>query len=311
LLRRASEAAELPMPGYTHLQRAQPVSAGHVLHAFSELFRRDRERLADARKRAAVSPLGAGAIAGSALPIDPATSARELGLPAVFANSIDAVSDRDFVAEFVFACALAGVHLSQVAENLVLWVTSEFGFARLPDSLTTGSSLMPQKKNPDALEIVRAKAGALAGELVNLLVVLKGLPFGYNRDLQETKPPAIRAADILLGGVQVVTQAVDKLEFKAEAMRRACADPNLFATDLVEFLVNAGVPFREAHSIVASLVKTAGGKGVSLSQLPFEDYRSAHPAFTRDVFKLFDPAGSIARKTSPGATGRVRKALKK
>jgi argininosuccinate lyase len=310
LLRRAAETAELPMPGYTHLQRAVPVAAGHVLHAFSELFRRDVERLADARVRTAVSPLGAGPLAGSSLAIDPAIPAKELGLPRIFANSIDAVSDRDFAAEFAFACALAGVHLSQVAENLILWVTSEFGFARLPDSLTTGSSIMPHKKNPDALEIVRAKSGALTGELVNLLVVLKALPFGYNRDLQETKPPVVRAAGLVLAGARIVAQAVDKLRFNPKAMRDACSDPNLYATDLVEFLVSAGRPFREAHSIVAELVKAAAARGVSLAELPFTEYKNACPAFTREVYKLFHPDESVASKSSPGGTGRVKRALK-
>lgn len=242
---------EVIMPGYTHLQRAQPVVFGHVMLSFFEMFKRDIERL----ERPLISPLGAGALAGTAIPIDPKFTAKQLGADGVFANSIDAVSDRDFAAEFVFACSLIAVHLSQLAENLILWCTKEFNFIRLPDELTTGSSIMPQKKNPDCLELVRGKAGQSVGELVNLLVTLKALPFGYNRDLQETKPPVIRVAQTVSDSIKVCTLAIHKMTLNKDVMLQAASDEGLFATDVVEDLVANGTPFRDAHSKVAEMVR--------------------------------------------------------
>ncbi len=289
---KASEHRTVVMPGYTHVQRAQPILFAHALLAFRDQFERDVERLAIKF----VSPLGAGALAGSAVGIDPAFTARTLGAAGAFANSIDAVSDRDFAAEFVFAATLASVHLSQLAETLVLWCTSEFGFVRLPDALTTGSSLMPQKKNPDCLELVRGRAGQSLGDLVALLTTLKGLPVGYNRDLQETKPPVIRVADTVRTSALVCALAIRELEIDAAAMHVAASDDGLFATDIVERLVASGVPFREAHERVASVVRT----GRAFTSLTDDDWRAFDIA--PECAGIFTPEASVASRTSPGGT---------
>lgn len=277
---------EIIMPGYTHLQRAQPVVFGHVMLAFYEMFQRDIERLT----RPFICPLGAGALAGTAIPIDPKFTARQLGADGVFQNSMDAVSDRDFAVEFVFACSLIAVHLSQLAENLILWCTREFDFIRLPDELTTGSSIMPQKKNPDCLELVRGRAGRTVGELVNLLVTLKALPLGYNRDLQETKPPVIRVAQTVSDCIRVCTLAVRRMTLNKDAMLKAASDEALFATDVVEDLVANGTPFRDAHTKVAEMVRD----GRRLPQ------------------KFIDPAKSVRSRKSHGGTSpdNVRMRLK-
>jgi argininosuccinate lyase len=248
---KAAAHPDVVMPGYTHLQRAQPVAFGDVLLGFREAFTRDAGRFSIPL----VSPLGACALAGTSVPTDPAHTAATLGAAGVFANSIDAVSDRDFAAEFLFACALAAVHLSQLAETVVLWCTAEFGFVRLPDELTTGSSIMPQKKNPDCLELVRGRTGQALGELVNLLTTLKALPTGYNRDQQETKPPVIRVAATLLDSIRVCELAVARMAIRVGALRAAASDEALFATDIVERLVALGVPFRDAHARVAAVVR--------------------------------------------------------
>ena len=303
LAAKAEAHPEAVMPGYTHLQRAQPVLFAHVLLAFREAFARDAARFAIPL----VSPLGACALAGTAIPIDPAATARDLGASAVFANSIDAVSDRDFAAEFVFACAMAAVHLSQLAENLVLWGTSEFGFVRLPDELTTGSSIMPQKKNPDCLELVRGRAGQSLGELVNMLTTIKGLPFGYNRDLQETKPPVIRAAATVLDSARVCELAIAKMAIVESAMLAAASDEALLATDIVERLVASGMPFRDAHSRVARVVRD----GRPFSTLTDDEWLAygIDPQATRDL----TPRGSVASRRSPGGTspGEVRAQLRR
>jgi argininosuccinate lyase len=247
------------LPGVTHLQRAQPVTLRHVLMGYHAALGRDAARLTDARARANVSPLGAGALAGSTLPIDPAFVAQQLGFAATFANSIDAVGDRDFAAEFVGACALTMVHLSQLAETLILWTTPEFDFIELPDALCTGSSMMPQKKNPDILELVRGKAGSVAAAWVDLVMTLKGLPPGYNRDLQQTKAPVFGAARTTLDSITACRLAVAGMKVHAERMRAAAADERLLATDVAEHLVLQGVPFREAYARVAQWVR-AGEK---------------------------------------------------
>lgn len=292
LVAKAATHPDAVMPGYTHVQRAQPVLFSHVMLSFRAAFARDAARF----DIPLVSPLGAGALAGTAVPIDPAVTASELGAAAIFTNSIDAVSDRDFAAEFVFACSLAAVHLSQLAENLVLWCTAEFGFVRLPDELTTGSSIMPQKKNPDCLELVRGRAGQPIGELVNLLTTLKGLPFGYNRDLQETKPPVIRVASTLLDSIRVCELAIAKMEIDERAMLGAASDELLFATDIVERLVAGGLPFRDAHSRVAAVVRA----GRPFSELTDEDWLAfgIDPETTRDL----TPKGSVSSRRSPGGT---------
>jgi argininosuccinate lyase len=303
LAAKAAEHASVVMPGYTHLQRAQPVLFAHVLLSFREALRRDAGRFA----APLVSPLGACALAGTAIPIDPADTARRLGADGVFTNSIDAVSDRDFAAEFLFACALAATHLSQLAENLILWCTAEFGFVELPDEITTGSSIMPQKKNPDCLELVRGRTGQALGELVNLLATLKALPFGYNRDLQETKPPVIRAASTLRESIDVCTIAVSKMAVNAPRMRAAASDEWLFATDVVEHLVAAGTPFRDAHSAVAEIVR-AGRPFSSLTPEEWERY-----GIPPSAAELLDPDRSVAGRASAGGTSpdQVRAQLEK
>ena len=261
----ADKNKDVVMPGYTHLQRAQPVLFAHAMHAFVAMLDRDYERFDDAVKRTAVSPLGAGAQAGTALPIDPALSARHLGLPSIFVNSIDAVSDRDFVAEFLFASSLTSVHLSQLAETLIIWASQEFAFISLADNVTTASSLMPQKKNPDPIELVRGKTGAVFGELINILTTLKGLPLGYNRDLQETKPPAIKVSKDLCAALGTIAVVLANLTVNEAAMLEAASDPDMITTDLVEYLVLKGVWPRR----ICSLQST----GLGCIKMFFRQYR--------------------------------------
>ena len=255
LIGRAAEHRSTLMPGYTHGQRAQLISLAHHLLAYVEMLQRDVERLEDARRRCNVLPLGSGALAGTTLPIDRDAVRDELGFDSLSANSLDAVSDRDFAVELIAACALLMVHLSRLAGEIVLWTTSEFGFAELPDAYATGSSIMPQKKNPDVLELARGRTGRVTGDLVNLLTVLKGLPLAYNRDLQEDKQPLFDALDTSLRTLEVLTDTVGVLRFDVDAMRRAAEDPMLLATDVAEYLVVKGLPFREAHAAVGAAVR--------------------------------------------------------
>lgn len=304
---------DVVMPGYTHLQRAQPLLFAHIMHSYVEMFGRDKGRFSDSTKRTGISPLGAGALVGSGLPIMPEVTAAALELQSVFGNSVDAVSDRDFIAEFLFASSLTSVHLSQLAETLVIWCTKEFGFIQFPDDLTTTSSLMPQKKNPDPMELVRGKTGAIVGELVNVLITLKGLPVGYNRDLQETKPGAIKVADELSACLKVMTLAIQGMKVVGERTLQAASDPELFATDLVEYLVVKGVAFRAAHEAVASVVQHARDSKISLQAVPIVDYKKHAAEFEESVYEVFNAVNSANAKTSPGgtATTRVSKALKK
>lgn len=294
---------DVVMPGYTHLQRAQPVLFAHAMHAFIAMLERDYERFEDAAKRTAVSPLGAGAQAGTALPINPVFSAAQLGLPTTFVNSIDAVSDRDFVAEFLFAASLASVHLSQLAETLIIWASQEFAFISLGDNVTTASSLMPQKKNPDPIELVRGKTGAVFGELINILTTLKGLPLGYNRDLQETKPPAIKVATDLCSALRVVAVVLANLTVNEANMQAAAGDPDMITTDLVEYLVLKGVPFRQAHEQISALANHAKQSGQKLNKLTLEQFKEYGQQFEQDVYDLFNPQVSVKGKSSPGSTG--------
>jgi argininosuccinate lyase len=301
----AAKNKDAVMPGYTHLQRAQPVLFAHAMHAFVAMLERDYGRFEDAAKRTAVSPLGAGAQAGTALPIDPAISANYLGLPAVFVNSIDAVSDRDFVAEFLFAASLTSVHLSQLAETLIIWASQEFAFISLADNVTTASSLMPQKKNPDPIELVRGKTGAVFGELINILTTLKGLPLGYNRDLQETKPPPIKVAKDLCSALGVMAVVLANLTVNVEKMEEAACDPDMITTDLVEYLVLKGVPFRQAHEQISALATFAKQSGEKLNRLKIDQFKQYSEQFGPDVYDLFNPQVSVAGKTSPGSTGKM------
>jgi argininosuccinate lyase len=295
LLARADESGDAALPGYTHLQRAQPVTLAHHLLAHGWALARDVDRLLDARRRADVSPLGAGALAGSSIPLDPDGVAADLGFKARFENSLDAVSDRDFVAEALFALALVGVHLSRMGEEIVLWTSDELGFARLDDAFATGSSMMPQKKNPDIAELARGKAGRLIGNLTGLLATLKGLPLAYNRDLQEDKEPLFDAADQVLLALAALRGLYETVVFDTEAMRAAADAPLAAATDLAEQLVVRGTPFRDAHAIVGGLVSESLADGT-----PLADLVAASDAFQPGDEVLLAPGVALGRRSSPG-----------
>jgi argininosuccinate lyase len=298
LLERAEAAGDAYLPGYTHLQRAQPVGLAHHLLAHGWALARDVDRLLDCRRRADVSPLGAGALAGSSIPLDPDGVAADLGFAARFENSLDAVSDRDFVAEALFALTLVGIHLSRMGEEIVLWTSDEFGFARLDDAYATGSSMLPQKKNPDIAELARGKAGRLIGDLTGLLATLKGLPLAYNRDLQEDKEPLFDAVDQVSLALSAMGGLLVTMRFDADRMRQAADTPYAAATDLAEHLVVQGTPFREAHAIVGGLVRDSIETGTALADLV-----AAHPALGRDAVALLAPGVAVTRRTTPGGAG--------
>jgi argininosuccinate lyase len=298
LLDRAEKFAATVIPGYTHLQRGQPVTAGHHFLAYVEMLERDKGRLGDCRKRLNVSPLGCGALAGSTINLDRAAVAVELGFDSVARNSMDAIADRDYIAELLFAISLCGAHLSRLSEDLILWCTSEFSFAALSDAHTTGSSLMPQKKNPDVCELTRGKTGRLVGNLMNLLVSLKGLPLTYNRDLQEDKPPLFDSVDTLELVLAVNTEMVAALEMREENCRSAASDPMLLATDLADYLVRKGVPFRHAHELVGKAVAAAVASGTPLDRL---DLPAIDPAYGPDAAEVFSLERALASRTNPGS----------
>ncbi len=311
LLRQAEANLGRIMPGYTHLQRAQPVLVSHHLLAYVEMFERDRGRILDCRKRLNLSPLGAAALAGTGLPIDRESVAAELGFDGITANSLDSVADRDFVIEFLAACALIQVHLSRLAEELVLWASTEFGFVELADAYCTGSSIMPQKKNPDIPELVRGKSGRVIGNLVSLLVTVKGLPLAYNRDLQEDKEPAFDSADTVRASLAITAELLDHLRFNHERLEAAVTAGFMTATDLADYLVAKGVPFREAHAIVGRAVAFCIERGCDLADLELADLQRFSPKIGEDVFKVLTPAGSANSRLSAGGTGleAVRRAL--
>jgi argininosuccinate lyase len=302
LVERAQADMEVIMPGYTHLQRAQPVLLSHWWLSHFWPLERDHQRLVQLRERAAVLPLGAGALAGAPFLIDRARLAVELGFREAAPNSLDAVSDRDFAVEFLFAAALIGVHLSRLSEALAIFSTAEFGFVELPDAFTTGSSLMPQKKNPDTLELTRGKAGALIGRLTGLLATLKGLPSTYDKDLQEDKEPVFDAADMLALMLPVMAGLLRGLKLRPGAIR-AALDPALLATDLADYLVARGVPFRSAHEVVGQVVQHAQGLGVGIDQVPLEALRAIHPGFGEDLREVFDFTRSVRSRAATGGTG--------
>lgn len=306
LLTRAAEHVETVLPGYTHLQRAQPVRLAHHWLAFEQMLARDAGRFADLERRIARSPLGAGALAGSTLPLDPAATARELGFAGPPLNSLDAVASRDAALEFLAACAVCMIHLSRLAEELVLWSSTEFGFVELADAYSTGSSLMPQKKNPDVPELVRGKSGRTIGNLVTLLTVMKGLPLAYNRDLQEDKEPVFDSAATLSASLRVMAGAVSTLAVNVERMARAAADPMLLATDLAEALVREGAPFRTAHEAVGRAVAHCIEAGRALDTLSREELQAFHPAFTSDAASLLNVERTLEARTLPGGPARVR-----
>jgi argininosuccinate lyase len=288
------------MPGYTHLQRAQPVTLAHWLLSHFWPLQRDRERLADLCKRVAVLPLGCGALAGTAFDIDREALAAALGFDRPAPNSMDAVSDRDFAAEYLFCAAMTGVHLSKLSEAMVLFTTAEFGFFELSDAFSTGSSLMPQKKNPDLFELARGKAGTLIGLLTGLLATLKGLPSTYDKDLQEDKIPVFQATDTLLVALPVLAGALESMTVHPEKMR-AAIDSTVLATDLADYLVRKGTPFREAHSAVGKAIRLAAEKGIGLETLPIDAWKSLG-AFEADVVQVFDPLESVKRRNATGGT---------
>ncbi len=306
LLAQAQEHVDTIAPGFTHLQHAQPVSLGHEIAKHVHALARDIDRLRDWDERAALSPLGAGALAGSSLGLDPQAVAAELGFRGALANSIDAVSDRDWVAEFLFAAAMIGVHLSRIGEEVVLWTSREFGWAALDDAWSTGSSIMPQKKNPDVAELVRGKSGRLIGDLTGLLATLKGMPFAYNRDLQEDKEPVFDAVDQLLLVLPAVTGMIATLRFDTVRISMSAPEGFALATDIAEWLVRKGVPFRDAHEIAGACVRAAEERGIELWDLEDADFAGISAALTPDVREVLSLEGSVSSRASYGGTAPVR-----
>ncbi len=309
----ADQYQEVVMPGYTHLQRAQPVLFGHHLLAYYEMFARDRGRLEDCFRRVDVMPLGAGALAGTVLPIDRKLVAKLLGFRNVCENSIDAVSDRDFAIEFTAACAQIMMHLSRLSEEFVIWSTSEFGFITIADSFTTGSSIMPQKKNPDVVELTRGKTGRVYGSLLTLLTIMKGLPLAYNRDMQEDKEPVFDAADTVSLTLSVVSNMLTSITVHGDAMRMAAEDGFITATDLADYLVRKGMPFRRAHEVVGKAVLRATDLECGLGTMPLGEYRKLSPLIREDVYDSLSLEASVGRRTSYGGTApaNLKKRLQK
>ena len=301
LLNLAERFQNTVLPGYTHFQRAQPIVLGHYFLAHLEALERDHGRILDCARRADVLPLGSGAMAGSTIVLDREAIARDLGFAKVSQNSLDAVGDRDFVAEFLFGLAMIGMHLSRFSEELILWSTSEFGFITFSDAFSTGSSLMPQKKNPDMTELTRGKTGRLYGNLLALLTTLKGLPISYQRDLQEDKPPLFDSTATVKDALQVFAAMLPELTINTAAMESAAKDPNLLATDLAEYLVKKGMPFREAHEAVGKLVARAFNAKQALNNVSLLEMQEISPLFQDDVLKVFDVRASLAQRTAVGA----------
>ncbi|MCJ2184899.1 argininosuccinate lyase [Novosphingobium sp. 1949] len=303
LVTRAGEHAETIMPGFTHLQTAQPVTLGHHLMAYYEMTARDRSRLADNRARMNRSPLGSAALAGTGFPIDRAMTASALGFDAPTDNSLDTVSDRDFALDYLMAATQCALHLSRLAEEFIIWASQPFGFVRLPDSLSTGSSIMPQKKNPDAAELVRGHAGRIAGCLTGLMMTMKGLPLAYSKDMQDDKPPVFEAHGLLALSIAAMTGMVAETTFRTDRMRQAAEMGFATATDLADWLVRcADIPFREAHHITGAAVKLAETRGIALDQLPLEDLKEIDSRIDARVFTALSVEASVAARTSHGGT---------
>jgi argininosuccinate lyase len=306
LLEQCERHVDTVSPGYTHLQRAQPVSFAHELLKHVQALGRDVSRLRDWDARSAYSPLGAGALAGSTLPLDPQATARELGFDDACANSVDAVSDRDFVAEFAFVVAMIGIHLSRLGEEVVLWTSKEFGWATLSDAFATGSSIMPQKRNPDVAELARGKSGRLVGDLVAVLTVLKGLPFAYNRDLQEDKEPVFDGVDTLSLVLPAMSGMIETLTFDTERMRAAAPTGHALATDVAEWLVRQGIPFREAHEISGACVRACDARGIELWELSDIELEQISPTLTPDVRTVLTLQGALESRSAFGGTAPSR-----
>jgi len=311
LITQALDHVDSPAPGFTHLQHAQPVSFGHELAKHIHAFTRDIERIQDWDKRAAKSPMGSGALAGSSLKLDPAAVAKELGFDGVVENSIDGVSDRDFVAEFLFTVALIGVHLSRLGEEICLWSSREFAWATLDDAWSTGSSIMPQKKNPDVAELARGKSGRLIGHVTSILTILKGLPFAYNRDLQEDKESVIDAIQTMALILPAMTGTIATLRFDRDRMLASAPEGFAMATDIAEWVVKKGVPFREAHEIAGACVRRAEELYTDLDGLSDEDFASIHPSLTPDVRSVLSVQGSLESRATVNGTApdSVRKQI--
>ncbi|MCU0896324.1 MAG: argininosuccinate lyase [Burkholderiales bacterium] len=309
----AEKHAATVMPGFTHLQVAQPVTFGHHLMAYYEMFGRDAARFADCRKRVNRLPLGAAALAGTSFPIDRERVARELGFDGICENSLDAVSDRDFAMEFAAAASIAMVHLSRLSEELILWMNPRFGFVRLPDRYTTGSSIMPQKKNPDVPELARGKTGRVVGHLMGLVTLMKAQPLAYNKDNQEDKEPLFDTVDTLVDTLAIFAEMVAGIEVDADAMRAATQEGYATATDLADYLVKRGMPFRDAHETVARAVRSAEERGVDLAALPLPDLQAFSPLVGEDVYAVLTPEGSAASRSSRGGTSpdEVRAAIRR
>jgi argininosuccinate lyase len=303
LVTRAGEHAASIMPGFTHLQTAQPVTLGHHLMAYYEMLRRDRARLADTRARMNECPLGSAALAGTGFPIDRAATAAALGFDRPTSNSLDAVSDRDFALDFLWCCSATALHLSRLAEELILWASQPFGFIRLPDSLSTGSSIMPQKKNPDAAELVRGHSGRVIGALTSLMITMKGLPLAYSKDMQDDKPPVFEAASLMGLSIAAMTGMIAESTFNTARMRAAAELGYATATDLADWLVReGGIPFREAHHITGSAVKLAESRGIALDALPLADLQAIDARIDERVYAALSVDASVAARASLGGT---------
>ncbi len=304
LLKAAEKNIDIIMPGYTHLQRAQPVLLSHHLLAYYEMLERDGERFQDCLKRINVMPLGAAALAGTTLPIDRKYVARLLKFPVVSENSIDTVSDRDFVIEFISASSILMAHLSRFSEEIILWNSEEFGFIELPDAFTTGSSIMPQKKNPDVLELTRGKTGRVYGNLIAILTIMKGLPLAYNRDMQEDKEPVFDTVDTVKSCLDVLSKMMPKAVFRKEKIKGATEAGFLTATDIAEYLVNKGMPFRDAHSVTGGIVKYCIDKDMKLTELTLDELKPFSGFIGSDIFRFIALDTSVDRRTSYGGTSR-------
>jgi len=306
LLAKAKANHTVAMPGYTHLQRAQPVLVAHHLLAYVEMLERDKERMRDARARLNVMPLGSGALTGPNYPVDRRYTASLLGFPSLTQNSLDAVSDRDFMIEVAAALAIIMMHLSRLSEELILWASEEFHFVDLPDAFCTGSSMMPQKKNPDVPELVRGKAGRVYGQLMNLLTVLKALPLSYNRDLQEDKPALFDALDTVKTSVRILTELIRRVKLNREALRRAVSGGGMLATEVADYLVARGMPFREAHAITGRVVRAALDQGRDLADFSLNELRIFSDRFEKGVLSRLGVMAAIDRKAQIGSTARMR-----
>jgi len=313
LVEKAEQHVETIFPGYTHLQRAQPISFAHHMLAYFWMLERDKARFQDSLKRINVSPLGCGALAGTTFPIDREYTAEQLGFAHIYENSLDGVSDRDFILEFLSNSSLVMMHLSRFCEEIIIWCSQEFKFIELDDTYATGSSMMPQKKNPDMAELIRGKTGRVYGNLIGLLTIMKGLPLTYNKDLQEDKEGMFDTVKTIAGSLQIFTGMIQTMTVNEDVMKKATKEDFSNATEVADYLAKKGMPFREAHEIVGKLVYTCIQKGIYLSDLPFETFTEASELFEQDIYTVLDPYVAVEKRTSAGGTGfkQIQLALEK